>query len=155
MNHAEILARCPLFQGFTPTGLQILASVTRAREYPEATQVFREDMAADALYVVAEGAIRISLTGADGREQTLAVLGEGEHFGELSLVIPGGERLVTATAQTESILLELRQRDFAMLQMQKPQACLKLILNIAAAFGRKMGENRSLLRSLLVPAGRR
>ena len=155
MNTAAHLGRSPLFRGFTETGLQILASIARERRLPPGTPIFREDMQADALYVVVEGSVRIGMTGADGREQTLAMLGEGEAFGELSLVTPGSERLVSATAQDGVVLLEILQRDFARLQTQKPQACLKLILNIAGEFGRKMAENRPLLRSLLLPAARR
>jgi len=152
---AEQLGRSPLFRGFTATGLQILASIARERHLQPGTPIFREESAADAMYVVVEGAVRIGMTGSDGREQTLAMLGAGEAFGELSLVTPGAERLVFAQAQDEVRLLEIQQRDFARLQTQKPQACLKLILNIAGEFGRKMAENRPLLRSLLLPAARR
>ncbi len=155
MNHTAHLARCPLFKGFTETGLQILASIARERTIPAGTPIFREDMQGDALYVVASGDVRICMTGADGREQTLAVLGPSEFFGEMSLLTPGSVRLVSAVAQNDATLLELHQRDFARLQTQKPQACLKLILNIAGEFGRKMSDNRPLLRSLLLPAGRR
>ncbi len=155
MNHAALLARCPLFKGFTDTGLQILASIARERTLPEGTPIFREDMPGDALYVLASGDVRIAMTGADGREQTLAVLGENEFFGELALLTPGAERLVSANAQSEVVLLEFQQKDFARLQTQKPQACLKLILNIAGEFGRKLADNRPLLRSMLLPASRR
>jgi len=152
VNHTAHLARCPLFHGFTDTGLQILASIARERRVGAGTHVFREDMPGDALYVVVNGHVRIAMTGPDGREQTLSVLGPDEFFGEVSLLTPGSERLVSAVAQNEVTLLEIQQRDFARLQTQKPQACLKLILNIAGEFGRKMSENRPLLRSLLLPA---
>lgn len=155
MNKVAHLGRCPLFKGFTGTGLQILASIAHERTVEAGTHVFREDMAGDAMFVVANGSVRICMTGADGRAHTLAVLEEGEYFGELALLTPGAERLVSAVAQGEVRLLELQQRDFARLQTQKPQACLKLILNIAGEFGRKMADNRPLLRSLLLPAVRR
>lgn len=152
VNHIVHLARCPLFQGFTDTGLQILASIARERRLAAGTPIFREDAPADAMYVVVSGDVQIAMTGEDGREHTLAVLGPGDFFGEVSLLTPGAERLVSASAQNEVTLLEFQQRDFARLQTQKPQACLKLILNVAAEFGRKMSENRPLLRSMLLPA---
>lgn len=155
MTNAEILARCALFQGFTETGLQILASIAHERRIPQGTPVFVENTPGDALYVLVSGRVRITMQGPDGREGTLALLEPGEFFGELSLLTPGATRLVSALAQEEVVALEIRQRDFARLQTQKPQACLKLILAIAGAFGRKMADNRAALRSLLVPALRR
>lgn len=155
MTAVETLARCALFRDFTDTGLRILASIAGERSVPEGAPIFVEGMPGDCLLVIRQGQVRLSLRGADGRERALATLGPGEHFGELSLVCPDVPRLVTASAQTPVELLEIRQRDFARLQTQKPQACLKLILAVAGSFGRRVSENRETLRGLLAPAARR
>lgn len=152
VNHAAQLASCPLFHGFTETGLQILGSIARERAVRAGETIFAEDAPADSMFVVVTGSVAIRASGAEGRERTLAMLGPGEAFGELALLTPGGRRLVGAVAQEDARLLEIVQRDFARLQTQKPQACLKLILNVAGAFGRKMSDNRALLRSLLLAA---
>lgn len=154
VTRSDILGKCPLFADFTATGLQILASIANERTFAEGTPIFVEDQPGEALYVIRDGHVRLSLAGPDGREQTLGALGPGEHFGELALLVPGATRFVTATAQGDVGVLEIRQRDFARLQMQKPQACLKLILSIASEFGRKLGENRQVLRAALQPARR-
>ena len=55
---------------------------------------------------------------------------------------------VSAVAATQCEVIEINQRDFARLQPQKPQACLKLALAIAADVAAKVAENRELLREL-------
>ena len=62
-------------------------------------------------------------------------------------------RLVSAVAETPCELVEITQRDFYRLQPQKPQACLKLALAIAADLARKLAEGRDALRSLAEPKG--
>jgi CRP/FNR family cyclic AMP-dependent transcriptional regulator len=44
--------------------------------------------------------------------------------------------------------VEISQRDFQRLQPQKPQACLKLAVAIAADLARKLAENRDALHGL-------
>ncbi len=146
------LARCELFKDFSPTGLEIMAAIATERVVPQGASIFVENMIGDALYVLAEGYVRICLRDGAGKDRTLGQLAEGDSFGELSLLTPGGARVVSAVAETEVRVLEIRQKDFLRLQAQKPQACLKLILAISASFGRKLGDNRDLLRSLLLPA---
>jgi hypothetical protein len=45
-------------------------------------------------------------------------------------------------------VVELGHRDFTRLQPQKPQACLKLALAIAADLATRVGEVRELVREL-------
>jgi hypothetical protein len=45
-------------------------------------------------------------------------------------------------------VLEITQRDFARIQAQKPQACLKLALAIAQDLAQKAAESREALREI-------
>lgn len=149
---AEHLARCPLFADFSPTGLEIFAAIASERVVPQGASIFVENMVGDALYVVIDGYVRICLRDGEGKDRPLGQIAEGAHFGELSLLTPGATRMVSAVAETEVRVLEIRRKDFARLQSQKPQACLKLVLAIASSFGRNLAENREVLRAALLPA---
>lgn len=155
MTPVDTLARCPLFEDFTDTGLRILASIAHERSLPEAAPIFVEGMLGDSLFVVRRGRVALGLPDSDGKGRHLVSLGEGEAFGELSLVCPNVPRLVSARAETPVDLLEIRYHEFARLQTQKPQACLKLVLAIAGTFGKRLAESRDTFRELLVPAVRR
>jgi CRP/FNR family cyclic AMP-dependent transcriptional regulator len=60
---------------------------------------------------------------------------------------------VSAVAETPCELVEITQRDFYRLQPQKPQACLKLALAIAADLARKLAVGGDVLRTLSEPKG--
>ena len=82
--------------------------------------------------------------------QTIGFLGVGEALGQLAVLGASGSRLVTAIAEGPTELIEIRQRDFLRLQSQKPQACLKLMMAVAAQVGQFLGSNRELLKAAAV-----
>lgn len=142
----EALQRCALFKDFTETGLRIFAGIAVERAVPAGSPLFVEGMAGESLFILTRGSVRISQKGEKG-ERELAVLGPGEHLGTLALLAPS-HRLVTATAVEDSDVVELHAREFQKLSPQKPQACLKLALAIAADLAARVGENRDLVREL-------
>jgi CRP-like cAMP-binding protein len=142
----ETLSRSSLFKDFTETGLRIFASISQEKAVPAGTPLFVEAMAGESLLIIRSGTVRITQKTEKG-DRELAVLGPGEHLGELALLAPS-VRLVSAVAATDCEVLELTQRDFARLQPQKPQACLKLALAIAADLAARVFENRELVREL-------
>jgi CRP-like cAMP-binding protein len=146
----EALQRCPLFKEFTETGLRIFATIAVEKVVEAGAPLFAEGMAGESLFIVTSGQVRI--TQKDGKgDRELGLLGPGEHLGALGL-LARSTRLVSAVAAGPCEVIELAQRDFARLQPQKPQACLKLALAISAELAARAGENRDLLHEL---AGRR
>jgi CRP/FNR family transcriptional regulator, cyclic AMP receptor protein len=146
MTALEALQRAPLFKDFTETGLKIFAAIAQEKAIPAGTPIFVENMVGESLFIVKSGTVRLTQKTAEG-ERELGILGAGEHLGELALLAKS-VRLVSAVAATQCEVLELSQRDFARLQPQKPQACLKLALAIAADVAAKAAETRDLLREL-------
>ena len=146
MTALEALQRSTLFKDFTETGLRIFAAIAVEKTVPAGTPLFVEAMAGESLFIVKSGTVRITQK-AEKAERELAVLGPGEHLGALA-VLAHSTRLVSAVAATDCEVVELTQRDYARLQPQKPQACLKLALAIAADLAARVGENRELVREL-------
>jgi CRP-like cAMP-binding protein len=151
MTALEALQRSLLFKDFTETGLRIFAAVAQEKVVPAGSPLFVENMVGESLFIVKSGSVRITRRG-EGGEKELGVLGPGEHLGELAL-LGKTVRLVTAVAATPCEVLELAQRDFLRIQPEKPQACLKLALAIAADLAARVAENRELLQRL-APGGR-
>lgn len=146
MTIVEALQACSLFKEFTETGLRIFATIAVERSVEAGAPLFAEGMAGESLFIVATGKVRVTQKDARG-ERELAVLGPGEHLGALGL-LARSTRLVSAVAAVPCDVIELAQRDFARLQPQKPQACLKLALAIAAEVAGRAAENREQLREL-------
>jgi CRP-like cAMP-binding protein len=143
----QALQRCSLFKEFTETGLRIFATIALEKTVEAGAPIFAEGMMGESLFILVSGHAHVTLKDPKG-ERELAALGAGEHLGALGLLAKS-TRLVSAVAASRCELIELTQRDFARLQPQKPQACLKLALAIAAELAERAGENRELLRELI------
>jgi len=137
-----------LFEGFTDTGISILAGIATPKQYPQGTPLFAENMVSDSLLVIASGKVSLSTKGANGSELPMGELGAGDWLGELSL-INTGQRQCTATAASAVAAFEIRQADFQKLMASKPQACIKLLMRICTTFGQKVVANKEAIKTLL------
>jgi CRP/FNR family transcriptional regulator, cyclic AMP receptor protein len=111
MQIADFLATVPLLSRIERLELQRFAEVTREKHYPKGSVILFEDDPGDSLFIVREGRVKVVMVGEDGREVILAVLGVGDHFGELSL-IDDQPRSAHVIAMEDSQLLVLRRDDF-------------------------------------------
>lgn len=146
MTVIEALQECSLFKEFTETGLKIFSAIATEKAVPAGSPLFVENMVGESLFIVKSGQVRLTVRDA-GQERELGMLGPGEHVGALGLLAKC-VRLVSAVAATACEVVEIAQRDYYRLQPQKPQACLKLALAIAADLAQQANDNRDGLRSL-------
>lgn len=148
MDAASALRACPLFQGFTETGIGILAGLCAPKGYAPGTPLFVEGMLSESLVVVAVGRVHLTAREPNGQEAPLGELDACETMGELALVT-ASRRLCTAKAESDVIAFEIRQADFQQLMATKPQACIKLMMAICAQVAERVVANRDALRSLV------
>jgi CRP-like cAMP-binding protein len=73
-------------QGLSAQELRLLAKYSHERRFPADALIFAEGEPGDCLYIVLEGAVRISRMVPGMGEECLAILERGEVFGELALV---------------------------------------------------------------------
>ena len=85
----------------------------------------------DCMYVVAAGAVAVSLSSVAGRDVLLAVLGPNQSFGELALV-DDGPRVATVTARTRSVLVVVPRRAAADVMARQPTVVTALLVSLAA-----------------------
>ncbi len=130
MSVADILRKVPLFGQLAPTDLERVVEISRERTYPRNSVILFEDDPGDALYVVAQGQVKVVLIGEDGREVILSVMGEGEFFGEMALV-DDEPRSAHVIAMEDSTLLVLRREDFQGLLTQTPGIALALLRELS------------------------
>ena len=151
MTLLEALQQSTLFRDFSETGLKIFASIATEKSMPAGSPLFAENMVGESLFIVKSGTVRLTRR-EGGSDREVATVGPGAHLGQLAL-LARTVRLVSAVAATPCEVVEITQRDYYRLQPQKPQACLKLALAIAADLARKMAEGRDALRAAAEPKG--
>src|ERR1700730_6495667 len=96
----SVLEQVPLFAEFSRTDLDDLASFVRTRHYPKGSIIFHQGDPGTSLYLIETGEVTLTLTGDSGKRLTLALLGPGAFFGEMSL-LDGGPRSADAAARVE------------------------------------------------------
>jgi CRP/FNR family cyclic AMP-dependent transcriptional regulator len=84
----DLAAKRKLFQEQKLTNLEInfLASLSKEKQLPPQTVIFREGDAGDEMYVVLEGRVMISKYIPGAGEEALAFLERGDYFGEMALI---------------------------------------------------------------------
>jgi CRP/FNR family cyclic AMP-dependent transcriptional regulator len=103
-----------------------ISRATRERIYPKNSVIVFEDDPGDALFVVKSGQVKVVLISEDGREVILSVLGEGDFFGEMSL-IDDQPRSAHVIAMEDSRLLVLYREDFHRCLERTPRIALGLL----------------------------
>ncbi|MEX2100126.1 MAG: Crp/Fnr family transcriptional regulator [Acidimicrobiia bacterium] len=101
-----LLARVPMFAGASADVIDRLAACCRERDVDKSAPVFLEGDPGDALYVVVDGLVKISVFSVDGDEAAFRAVGAGGAFGELS-ALDGAPRSASAIALRPTRLLAL------------------------------------------------
>jgi CRP-like cAMP-binding protein len=130
LSAGEILAKVPLFSGLPAEERERLGRRLFSRRYARGTVIFLEGDEGTALCLIAEGWIRIQLTGADGREVVLNVYGPGDFFGELAL-LDGEPRSADAIAQDAAWVFWLQRADFAAFLASHPRAAMTMLASLS------------------------
>lgn len=91
--------------------------------------IFAEGERGDTMYVIVEGKVQISRTGA-GVPVVLTTLEPGSFFGEMAIV-DQTERTATATALTDVTLLAVHASELELLLKQRPDLGAKMIRTLA------------------------
>lgn len=146
MSAVSVLKVCPLFKGFTDTGLGIIASAFKERSFAKDSVLFEEDAPARSMLILGSGRVALRTQAPSGEEIALGEMGPADYLGELCLV-QTGRRMCTAVAVEPVSAWELGHGDFQELLAQKPQAGTKLLLAVFRQFAAKLSENRELLRA--------
>ena len=100
------LKNVPLFSTMPPDTIAWVAEAADETSTLSGQTIFEKGSEGDSMYVIADGSVRIH----DG-DKTLASLPQGAFFGELS-ILDGETRSATATAETDCLLLVIRQDSF-------------------------------------------
>ncbi|NJK71940.1 MAG: cyclic nucleotide-binding domain-containing protein [Synechococcaceae cyanobacterium SM2_3_60] len=113
------LAALPLLRDVAPEVLTWFQSKAQVHNYPSGRAVFVEDVSGNAIYFIRSGWLKICRNQTE-RQITLAVLGPGEVFGEMS-ILDQATRSSDAIALTPIQLLSLNAADFRALVGASPQ----------------------------------
>jgi CRP/FNR family transcriptional regulator, cyclic AMP receptor protein len=137
----DALRSVPLFRALEDEDAHELCNLLAMREVTAGTALFHRGEPGDAMYLIEEGQVRISIKDADGHDATLAEMGNGDFFGEMSL-LDGHARSADATASVDSRLAVLPRSDFRSFLCKNPD----IALGILTALTHRLRRTDDLLR---------
>jgi len=119
------LSDIPLFANLDEALLKTLAARFVTERYPANRVVFQQDDPADKFYIIVRGSVKITTITATSISLDLAVLEDGDYFGEIALVrnLP---RNATVITRTPCILLTLVREQFQQLLETVPDVKQRL-----------------------------
>lgn len=110
----------PLFADVPAEDVRRLLSIARRRTFRKGEVVFHRDDLAESLHLVVRGRFAVRITTSLGESALLDVLGPGDAFGELALLLPDARRSATMEALEEGETRSVFRDDFAGLQVEHP-----------------------------------
>ncbi len=147
----KLLRTFPVFADLNEDELKIIIEMMVLRRFRRNNLIIFEDDVGNSLFVIKKGRVKISRISSDGSEAILAILGQADFFGELS-VIDGLGRSASVTSIDDVELLMLRRNDFLQLLERIPKIAITLLKELAGRIRKSDTHIRSL--SLLDARGR-
>ena len=106
-----MLKNIPLFSSLTDSELTAIEKVAVKKTFPKNTILLSEGDSTDALYVICEGKVKVTIDDNEGKELILSILGTGEYFGEMAL-LDDEPRSASVTTKETTQLLIISKNDF-------------------------------------------
>ncbi len=125
-EETTLLAQIPLFAALESAHLAELASKLTLRNYELGTTIFHKDDRGSTLFIIRNGQVKISAPSPEGEEVILAIMTDGDFFGELS-ILDLKPRSATATAMETTSAYTLDREDFLDVVRKEPELAIETL----------------------------
>ena len=127
---ADRLAEMPVFEAIDRPLLDVLAKMFITEQFAADRVIIQQGEQGDRFYVIARGRLEVSRPGGDGQPQRVAILSDGDHFGETAL-LTNAARNATVRTLTPATVLALPRGQFNTLVGRSPGVRARLEASIA------------------------
>ena len=143
MDIHEQIKRIPLFQGVSPEKIKFLISQAVVRKFKPGQLVIGEDDSIRSFYVVISGQLKLYRSSAEGKEQTLQLIGPGDPFG-LCTAFATESFPANAMAIVESSILLIPGTVMEETSRQEPA----ILFNMIQILSQRLKDSMELIASL-------
>ncbi|SVB47932.1 uncharacterized protein METZ01_LOCUS200786 [marine metagenome] len=126
MDKLSLLQSVPIFSDLSASDLNKIAERMVLRTFTKGQMILLEDDLGQTFFVIGGGSVKITRLSDDGREVILAMLGESDFFGEMSL-LDGAGRSANVVALEASEVLTLARNDFLEILQEYPKISISLL----------------------------
>jgi CRP/FNR family cyclic AMP-dependent transcriptional regulator len=128
----DFLAQHPLFSSLTEPELTILLrpDASTEKEYQEGQVILQEGEPGDTVFLIGAGSVQVVLPRAGRQETPLAILRQGDFFGEMA-VLEHRERTATVRAREHCIILEIKGKEVIDILYNHPDIEFKFLSTLS------------------------
>ena len=130
MSNLDHLKNVPIFADLSSSDLEKISNKMILRNYNKGQVILLEESKGETFFVIKTGEVKVTKLSDDGREVILAILGESEFFGEMSL-LDGEGRSANIVANEDSTALTLSRNDFLSCLESYPKIAISLLEELA------------------------
>ncbi len=128
-----------IFQGWNRQESEAVLTLKHVGEF-----IFKNRAPGEGMYIIMNGAVKITVGTRAENEKILAELSSGNFFGELAL-FDDEPRSANAIATVQSELLGFFTADLMMLNDRNPQLGNKILFNLGSVIGERLRQTNQLL----------
>jgi len=137
----EILRQVPLFALLDDDETAVLAAQVEVRNFAPRQRIYKMGELGERAYVLVSGSVRVTTVDEDHQEVVVDQPAAGEFFGFASMLEKTPHQ-TTATAQEESVCIEVDRNDIQILLERKPHAGMDML----TVLGRQFHASQQLVR---------
>jgi uncharacterized membrane protein len=137
----EILRQVPLFALLDDEETAVLAGQVEMKTFGPRQRIYKMGDPGGHAYVMVSGSVRLTMVDEDNQEVIVDQPAQGEFFGFASMLEQTPHQ-TTATAQEETVCLEVDRHDIAILLERKPMAGMDML----TVLGRQFHASQQLIR---------
>jgi len=130
MSKTDHLRNVPIFTALSDSDLNRIASKMVSRDYEKGQMILLEESTGKTFFIITSGTVKVTRLSDDGREVILALLGESDFFGEMSL-LDGEGRSANIVANEDAEVMTLSRRDFLEYLETYPKIAIALLEELA------------------------
>jgi len=143
MDKIRLLQSVPLFSDLSDSSLAKISDQMITRSYKKGQLILMEESLGETFFILKNGGVKVTRMSDDGREVILAMLGEGDFFGEMSL-LDGEGRSANVVAIEDTDALTIKRGEFLGILEQYP----KIAINLLEELTRRLRRSDQQIESL-------
>jgi CRP-like cAMP-binding protein len=147
----QLLAESKIFEDLYDNEIDKVLAICQIEAFKWDEYVFREGDEGDRLYIIAEGAVRISRHMPGSGEEAITVLKKGACFGEMAVLDPS-TRSTDAIVDSKCELITITRADFEVLLESDLRLAYKVLRSVVRLMSGRLRATNDNLRSIFVIA---
>ncbi len=136
-----------IFSNLGSDELSRIAAMTREEERDKDDVIVAENIPGNALYMVLSGEVRVTRQLSEMRTKTLAILGPGAFFGEMTL-LDGTPTSATVSTTKKTRMMVLDKTRFDSLLVTEPRMAIKMLIRMVQVLAGRLKRSNDQIVSL-------